>query len=192
VTAAPKTTDLTQLLIECQNGNREALDRLMPAVYRELRALARRHLSHERPDHTLQSTALVHEAYLKLVNQKEAQWQNRAHFFAIAAQSMRRILIDHARRRKRAKRGSEPTQITLTEELSVSEPSQVDALALDSALTSLERLDPQQGRIVELRFFGGLTIEETAEVMGISTGTVKREWRVAKAWLYQRLQSDRA
>jgi RNA polymerase sigma factor (TIGR02999 family) len=184
----PEPAELTQLLEECRQGNQEALDRVMPVVYGELQALARRHLRRERPDHTLQSTALVHEAYLKLVDQRHVQWQNRAHFFAIAAQQMRRILVDHARRRKRAKRGSAVTRITLVEGLAASEPLDVDTIALDEALAALERLDAQQGRIVELRFFGGLTIEETADVMGTSAGTVKREWRIAKAWLYRHMQ----
>jgi RNA polymerase sigma factor (TIGR02999 family) len=188
VATLPGPADLTQLLEQCRHGSPEALDKVMPVVYRELQALAKRHLSRERPDHTLQSTALVHEAYLKLVDQRRVQWQNRSHFFAIAAQLMRRILVDHARRRMRAKRGSAETRITLVEGLAASEPVDVDAIALDRALADLERFDPQQGRIVELRFFGGLTVEETADVLGISSGTVKREWRIARAWLYQRMQ----
>ena len=160
----------------------------MPLVYNELRAVARRYLARERPGHTLQSTALVNEAYLKLVGQRDVQWQNRAHFFGVAAQLMRRLLVDHARRRKRAKRGSGGTRITLVEGLASVEPVDIDAIALDDALQSLEQLDPQKGRLVELRFFGGLTVEETAEVMGTSAGTVKREWQFAKVWLYRRMQ----
>jgi RNA polymerase sigma factor (TIGR02999 family) len=186
----PSTPDVTKLLIEWRGGQQEALDKLMPIVYRELQSLARRYLSRERSDHTLQSTALVHEAYLKLVDQRSVEWQNRAHFFGIAAQVMRRVLVDHARRRKRDKRGNEGTRVTLVDGLLASEPSSIDAIALDTALTSLERLDPQQGRVVELRFFGGLTVEETAEVMDVSTGTVKREWRIAKAWLYRHIQGS--
>jgi RNA polymerase sigma-70 factor (ECF subfamily) len=183
--------DVTQLLIEWRGGQQEALDKLMPIVYRELHSLARRYLSRERSGHTLQSTALVHEAYLKLVDQKSVVWQNRAHFFGIAAQVMRRVLVDYARRRQRDKRRNEGTRVTFVDELVASEPSEpsgIDAIALDAALISLERLDPQQGRVVELRFFGGLTVEETAEVMNISTGTVKREWRIAKAWLYRHIE----
>ena len=181
--------DLTQLLVEWRTGNRDALDQLMPLVYRELQTLASRYLSRERAGHTLQATALVNEAYLKLIDQRNVQWQNRAHFLGIAARLMRRILIDHARRRGRAKRGSAATHITLVEGLAASEPRDVDAIALDDALVALEKLDPQQAQMVELRFFGGLTVDETAEVLGISEGTVKREWRVAKAWLYRHIQT---
>jgi RNA polymerase sigma factor (TIGR02999 family) len=182
--------DLTQLLVECRQGNRAALDELMPVVYAELQALAKRYLSGERIGHTLQSTALVHEAYLKLVDQRNVQWQNRAHFFGVAAQMMRRLLVDHARRRNRAKRGNAGTRITLVEGLASVEPVDIDAIALDDALTSLERLDPRKGRLVELRFFGGLTVEEIAEVLGTSVGTVKREWRFAKVWLARQMQGD--
>jgi RNA polymerase sigma factor (TIGR02999 family) len=188
VPAAP-TPDLTQLLVQWRTGNRDALDQLMPLVYRELQTLASRYLSRERAGHTLQATALVNEAYLKLIDQRNVQWQNRAHFLGIAARLMRRILIDHARRRGRAKRGSAATHITLVEGLAASEPRDVDAIALDDALVALEKIDPQQAQMVELRFFGGLTVDETAEVLGISEGTVKREWRVAKAWLYRHIQT---
>jgi RNA polymerase sigma factor (TIGR02999 family) len=189
VPPAPIRQDVTQLLVECREGNRDALDKLMPVVYSELQALARRYLARERPGHTLQATALVHEAYLKLVDQRRVQWQNRAHFFGVAAQMMRRLLIDHARRQKRAKRGSAGTRITLVEGLAASEPIDIDAIALDDALTALERLDPRKGRLVELRFFGGLTVEETAEVMGTSAGTVKRDWQFAKVWLSRHMQA---
>jgi RNA polymerase sigma factor (TIGR02999 family) len=188
VASAPSPQDVTQLLVQCRQGNRQALDELMPLVYNELRAVARRYLARERPGHTLQSTALVNEAYMKLVGQRDVQWQNRAHFFGVAAQLMRRLLVDHARRRKRAKRGSGGTRITLVEGLASVEPVDLDAIALDDALKSLEQLDPKKGRLVELRFFGGLTIEETAEVMGTSAGTVKREWQFAKVWLYRHMQ----
>jgi RNA polymerase sigma factor (TIGR02999 family) len=188
VPSGPSPQDITQLLVECRQGNREALDELMPLVDNELRAVARRYLARERPGHTLQSTALVNEAYLKLVGQRDVQWQNRAHFFGVAAQLMRRLLVDHARRRKRVKRGSGGTRITLVEGLASVEPVDLDAIALDDALKSLEQLDPKKGRLVELRFFGGLTIEETAEVMGTSAGTVKREWQFAKVWLYRHMQ----
>jgi RNA polymerase sigma factor (TIGR02999 family) len=188
VPSAP-VPDLTRLLVEWRTGNRDALDQLMPLVYRELQTLASRYLSRERAGHTLQATALVNEAYLKLIDQRNVQWQNRAHFLGIAARLMRRILIDHARRRGRAKRGSAATHITLVEGLAASEPRDIDAIALDDALVALEKLDPQQAQMVELRFFGGLTVDETAEVLGISEGTVKREWRVAKAWLYRHIQT---
>jgi RNA polymerase sigma factor (TIGR02999 family) len=164
----------------------------MPVVYRELQALARRYLSRERPGHTLQATALVHEAYVKLIDQRHVEWQNRAHFFGVAAQLMRRLLVDHARRRNRGKRGSGGTRITLTEGLAAVAEVNVDAIALDDALTSLERLDARKGRIVELRFFGGLTVEETAEVLGTSAATVKREWRFAKAWLSRQMKGGSA
>ena len=186
--SAPSPQDITQLLVDCRQGNRQALDELMPLVYNELRAVARRYLARERPGHTLQSTALVNEAYLKLLGQRDVQWQNRAHFFGVAAQLMRRLLVDHARRRSRAKRGSGGTRITLTEGLAVAAEVDVDAIALDDALTSLERLDARKGRIVELRFFGGLTVEETAEVLGTSAATVKREWQFAKAWLSRQMK----
>jgi RNA polymerase sigma factor (TIGR02999 family) len=192
VASVPSPQDLTQLLVKCRQGDRQALDELMPVVYHELQWLAKRYLARERPGHTLQSTALVHEAYLKLVGQKDVQWQNRAHFFGVAAQLMRRLLVDHARRRKSGKRGSGGTRITLVEGLATVEPVDIDTIALDDALKSLERLDPRKGRLVELRFFGGLTIEETAEVMGTSAGTVKREWQFTKAWLHRHIQQGPA
>ena len=181
--------DVTRLLQEWRNGSREALDRLMPLVYAELRAQAARHLS-RRAHRSLQTTALVHEAYVKLVDQHSVQWQNRAHFFAIAAQLMRRIIVDDARYRLRAKRGAGAIMEGI-DDLAVPAPSPavdtVDALALDRALQELEQLDPDQARIVELRFFGGLTLEETATVLDISPSTVKREWAIAKGWLYRAL-----
>ena len=180
---------VTALLVEWQNGSQNALDRLMPLVYAELRAIAGRYLSHESPDHTLQSTALVHEAYLKLIGQDRVEWQNRAHFFGIAAQMMRRILVDHARHQHRAKRGGAATMLSLDEALATSEPAaDVDLIALDEALTSLATIDQRGARIVELRFFSGLTIEETAEVLAVSSGTIKREWSTARAWLYRELR----
>ena len=165
---APRA-EITQLLQQWSLGQQDALDRLLATIYAELRRLAVAYLRRERRDHTLQATVLVHEAFLKLVDQREVHWQNRAHFFDIAAQMMRRILIDHARAHGASKRGSGAT---------------VELLALDDALTRLEKVDPQQVRVVELRFFGGLTIKETAEVIGISTATVERDWILAKAWLY--------
>jgi RNA polymerase sigma factor (TIGR02999 family) len=179
--------DVTQLLENWSNGDREALERLMPLVYDELHRLARGYLRRERSDHTLQSTALVHEAYLRMVDQKNVRWQNRAHFFGVAAQSIRHILVDHARSHLAAKRGAGAAKLSLDEAIGVPEKKEVDLLALDQALEGLAALDPQQGRIVELRFFGGLSIEETAEVLHISTATVKRDWVMAKAWLYQNL-----
>lgn len=182
---------VTGLLIDWSNGDRGALDRLMPLVYEELRHIARRHLSAEDPAHTLQSTALVHEAYLKLVDQRRVQWQNRAHFFAVAAQLIRRVLLDHARRRDAAKRGGPATRLTLEEGLLASRYRDVDLVSLDEALNALAELDPQQARVVEMRFFAGLTIAEAAEALGISTATVQRDWVTAKAWLFDRLSRNR-
>lgn len=181
------TTDVTQLLKQWSGGNRAALDTLAPIVYNELRRLAASHLRRERQDHTLQATAVVHEAYLKLIDQRNVQWQNRAHFFGIAAQMIRRLLVDHARTAKAAKRGGGVAALALDEALGVAEKRDMEIEALDDALEALAEVDPQQARIVELRFFTGLSIEETAEVLGISASTVKREWVVAKAWLFRQL-----
>lgn len=182
--------DITRLLKEWRDGNAEARERLIPLVYKELHALASRYLSRERRDHTLQTTALVNEAYLKLADQRDIDWQNRAHFFGIAAQLMRRILVDHARRDGRAKRGGKAAHLSL-DDAAIASPAPpldaVDVYALDRALSRLETLDPQQGRIVELRYFGGLTIEEAAVVMDLSPATIKRDWVVARAWLYREL-----
>ena len=179
--------EITQLLVKAKNGDRKAESELVPLVYDELRRLARRYMRHERPDHTLQATALVHEAYLKLIDQRES-WQNRAHFFGVAAQVMRRFLVDHARAKLAQKRGGSREEISLDAALAFS-PAQSDQfLALDEALERLSRLDPRQGRIVELKFFGGLTDEEVAEVLAISIRTVKRDWSVARAWLFRELQ----
>ena len=186
--------DVTRLLQEWRNGSREALDRLIPLVYAELRALAARYLSGERPNRTMQTTALVHEAYVKLVDQHSVEWQNRAHFFAISAQLMRRILVDDARHRLREKRGAGAV-IERLDDLPIAAPApsvdRIDALALDRALQELEKIDPEQARIVELRYFGGLTLEETATVLDVSTSTVKREWAIAKGWLYRALTGGR-
>ncbi len=171
----------TALLIRWKSGDSSALDQLLPLVYDELRRLARYYLQRERSEHTLQSTALVHEAYLRLVDQN-VDWQSRAHFFGIAAQMMRRILVDHARSRNAAKRG-DGLKVTLDEKMALAEAQSLDVIALDSALAELSKLDAQQGKVVELRFFAGLSIEETAEAMSISVATVKREWAMAKAWL---------
>ena len=178
----PIEPDLTALLRDASEGDQTALDRLMPLVYGELRKIAASYLRQERKDHTLQPTALVHEAYLRLTHQKDVAWQNRAHFYGIAAQMMRRILVDHARKRQAAKRDASAWKVA-TAEVDGGAESAPELLALDRALEELEKIDPQQAKIVELRFFGGLTVEETAEVAGISPRTVKREWRTAKAWL---------
>jgi RNA polymerase sigma factor (TIGR02999 family) len=181
----PSGQEVTAILKEWSAGDRNALERLMPIVYGELRRLAASYLKSERGNHTLQPTALVHEAYLRIVGQRSVSWANRAHFFGIAAQMMRRVLVDHARRRQASKRSPG----TLFVRLGSEEPgdgaadSAPELLALDQALTELERLDPRQARVVELRFFAGLSVEETAEVAGISTATVKREWRTARAFL---------
>jgi RNA polymerase sigma factor (TIGR02999 family) len=178
---------VTRLLAEWTDGNKGALESLLPLVYDELRKLARGYLQRERAGHTLQSTALVHEAYMRLVDQDVA-WQNRAHFFAIAAQMMRRILVDHARTKNAAKRGDGACMVTLDEGLVGAEQRDVNVIALDAALTKLAKLDEQQSRIVELRFFAGLSIDETVEVLKISPATIKRDWVSAKAWLYREMQ----
>jgi RNA polymerase sigma factor (TIGR02999 family) len=191
----PPPPDITRLLHEWKGGNREALDRLIPLVYDELRVLASRQLSREWRHNRLQTTAVVSEAYMKLFGQREVDWQNRGHFFAIAAQLMRRILVDHARRELRQKQGGGVVHVGLDEAMARSDGTPVDAidaLALDSALEKLEQLDPEQGRIVELRFFGGLTVEETAAALGISSSTVKREWALAKGWLHRELTGESA
>jgi RNA polymerase sigma factor (TIGR02999 family) len=180
---------VTQLLVDWSNGDQSALDKLMPVVYDELRRLASHYLRRERAGHTLQPTALVNEAYIKLVDQRNARWQNRAQFFGVAAQLMRRILVDHARVRQAQKRGGsdQQQQLSLSAADRVAEKPSVDLLALHEALNSLAEIDEQQARIVELRFFGGLTIEETTEVLGISHATVERDWTLARAWLRREL-----
>ena len=178
-------TQITQLLQKWQEGNNEALETLMPLVYAELKRLAGSYLRRERPDHTLQSAALVNEAYLRLVDQTQTQWQNKAHFFGIAAQMMRRILADHARGHNAAKRGSGMPELELNEAVAQAQTKSVDLLDLEEALQKLEKLDAQQGKIVELRFFSGLSIEDTANVLGISPATVKRDWAAARAWLFR-------
>ena len=176
---------VTQLLVEWSNGDQDALEQLTPLVYGELRRLAGRYLRKERSDHTLQPTALVHEAYIRLIDQHNVRWQNRAHFFGVAAQMIRRILVDHARGRHAAKRGAMAPKLSLDEAIALPDRKEFDLVALDDALNGLAKIDPQQARIVELRFFTGLTVEETAEVLGISPATVKRDWVTAKAWLYR-------
>jgi RNA polymerase sigma factor (TIGR02999 family) len=190
VADAPRKDDVTHLLEELSGGNQDALAALVPLVYEQLRRLARNHMRRERQGQTLQTTALVHEAYLRLVDQRHVRWQNRSHFFAIAAQAMRRILVSRARAGRAAKRGGGGETIQI-DDLDIANPeSPVDLVAIDEALQRLAALDPQQGRIVELRFFGGLTIEEAAEVLQLSTATVKREWRTAKAWLRRELDQS--
>jgi len=185
------THDVTQLLLEWSNGDQSALDKLVPVVDRELRRLAHHYMSRERAGHTLQTTALVNEAFVRLVNRKSVQWQNRAHFFGIAAQLMRTILVDHARSHACAKRGGGAGKLELDEALAVSQQKAAEVIALDDALNELALIDPQQSRIVELRFFGGLTVEEAAEVLHVSPATIKREWSSAKAWLYRELQPQK-
>jgi RNA polymerase sigma factor (TIGR02999 family) len=177
--------DVTQLLKNWRDGNRAALDELAPVVYDELRRLASSYMRRERVNHTLQSTALVNEAFLKLCDQREVEWKNRAHFFGIAAQMIRRILVDHARAHKAEKRGGGAGVLSLDEAIGVPEKRDIEILALNDALEALQALDPKQARIVELRFFTGLSIEETAEVVGVSPATVKREWVAARAWLFR-------
>jgi RNA polymerase sigma factor (TIGR02999 family) len=181
---------VTQLLVDWSKGDETALQRLLPLVYEELRVQARRHLSGERPSHTLQPTALVHEVYLRLVDQRRVRWQNRAQFFAVAAQLMRRILVDHARARATAKRGGGTTRVSLSGTQAPPEVPEVDVIALDEALVRLAAMDAQQGRIVELRFFAGLTIPEIAEVIELSPATIKREWSMAKVWLYRAIHPE--
>lgn len=182
-------TDVTGLLCQLTSGNQEAAEKLIPLVYDELKRLARSYMRREREEHTLQTTALVHEAYLKLVRQRRVNWQGRSHFFGIAAQLMRRILIDHARGHLREKRGGTQTVLPLSEALVFSPEHSEDLLKLDEALGRLAKLDPRQSRIVELRFFGGLSVEETAESLDVSPKTVKRDWAVAKAWLHGELRT---
>jgi RNA polymerase sigma factor (TIGR02999 family) len=182
-------TGVTELLIQWRKGDQQALNQLMPLVYDELRKLASRYLRRERPGHTLQTTALVHEAYLKLVDQRDANWENRLQFFAVAARLMRRILVDYARRRCASKRGGDVYKLSLDEALVPSEEKDGELLALDEALDRLAAIDSQQSRVVELRVFAGLTLEETAEALNISPRTVRREWTMAKAWLHRQIRN---
>jgi RNA polymerase sigma factor (TIGR02999 family) len=187
----PDPEGVTRLLVEWQNGDQKALDSLIPLVYQELRSIAGRYLSRESPSHTLQSTALVHEAYFKLIGQRRVRWQNRAHFFGIAAQAMRRILIDHARHQAREKRGGAVPKLSLDDAMAAADAgADIDLLALDDALTALAEIDPRGAQIIELRFFSGLSLEETAEVVGVSAGTVKRDWSAARAWLYREMRQQ--
>lgn len=180
--------EVTQLLIEWSNGDKEALDQMMPLVYSELRRIAASYLRRERMDHTLQPTALVHEAYVKLIDQQRANWQNRAQFFGVAAQIMRRILINHANERVAAKRGGGALKVSLSEAESQMEVTDASLLALDESLTRLAQIDARKSRIIELKFFGGLKIEEIAAVMQLSHATIEREWALARAWLHREMQ----
>lgn len=181
--------DITRILQRASDGDDSAVNRLMPLVYDELRALAESYLQRERPDHTLQATALVHEAYVRLVRQEDVEWKNRAHFFAVAAQAIRRILVDHARTRQRAKRGGDRQRVRLDEDVALLEERELDLLALDEALGRLATLHERQARIVELRFFGGLGLKEVAEILEVSPRTVDGDWSMARAWLRRELRS---
>lgn len=183
----PSLHEVTQLLQSWSEGNQEALDKLVPLVHAELHRLARHYMSNERPGHTLQTTELVNEAYVRLIDWKNVRWQNRAHFFGVAAQIMRRILVDFARSRASVKKGGGTHYVSLSEAMTVSPERGEDLIALDHALQSLSELDSRKSRIVELRFFGGLSVEETAEVLKISARTVMRDWGLAQAWLYREL-----
>lgn len=189
-TPSPSTGEVTQLLVAWGDGSQAALDKLIPLVHEELRQLAHRYMKRERPGHTLQTSALVDEAYLKLIDQKRVHWKNRAHFFAISAQLMRRILVDHARSHNYAKRGGGVGKVSLDDAMIVSPERGSDLVALDEALTRLAEIDPRKSEIVEMRFFGGLSVEETAEALKLSPRTVMREWSMAKAWLYRALSHE--
>jgi RNA polymerase sigma-70 factor (ECF subfamily) len=186
---ARSSQQVTQLLAAWSSGDRAALDELMPLVHEELRRLAHHYISRERPGHTLQTSALINEAYVRLVDQKNIQWQDRAHFFGIAARLMRQVLVDYARKQSYAKRGGDVRRVPFNEVMIVSEERAAEVVALDAALKSLAEFDPRQSRIVELRFFGGLSIEETAEVLAVSPGTVMHDWTLAKAWLRRAITS---
>ena len=191
MTALPASPhEVTQLLLDWSDGNQAALDKLMPLVYRELRRLARQYLSKERAEQTLQTTDLVHEAYFRLIDQRRVQWQNRAHFFGIAAQLMRRILVDRARQRRRLKRGAGMQMLSLDQVAVVSRQPTADVIAIDEALTNLAAIDKRKARVVELRFFGGLSVEETADYLKVSQITVMREWKMAKTWLHRALSNE--
>ena len=184
--------EITQLLVEWSDGNQSALDELYPLVYEELHRLARRYMNRERKGHTLQTTALINEAYVRLVDQRNVHWANRSHFFAISAQIMRRILIDHARRQAYAKRGGGAQQVSLEEAAIIVPDQSVDLVRLDEALKSLAEMDPRRSQVVELRYFGGLNNEEIAGVLKVSENTVTRDWNMARAWLYQQLGGSAA
>jgi RNA polymerase sigma factor (TIGR02999 family) len=185
---APSTQDITQLLVAWKRGDAAALERLAPLVHAELHRLAKRYMAAERPGHLLQTTALVNEAYLRLIDWQNVEWQNRAHFFGLAAQLMRRVLVDFARARQREKRGGAALRVSLSDAANVAVERSADLVALDDALTALEQLEPRQSRVVELRFFAGLSNAETAEALHISVGTVRRDWSLAEAWLFRELK----
>ena len=186
--SGPSQKQITQMLVDWGNGDQAALEKLTPLVYTELHRLARRYMGRERPGHTLQTSALVNEAYIRLIDWKKIQWQNRAHFFAVSAQLMRRILVDFARTRNYAKRGGAVRNVSLEEATVISREKSGDIVALDDALDSLAQLNERQSRVVELRFFGGLSLEEIAEVLKVSVGTVRRDWSLARAWLHRELR----
>jgi RNA polymerase sigma factor (TIGR02999 family) len=188
---APSDQGITQLLRAWGDGDQQALEKLTPLVYKELHRVAHHHMGRERPGHTLQTTALVNEVYLRLVDVRGVSWQNRAHFFAICARTMRRILIDFARSKQYQKRGGEAVSVTLDDALDVSPQSGVDLVALDDALNALAKFDPRKSQMVELRFFGGLSVEETAEVLKVSPETVMRDWKFARAWLARELSGEK-
>ena len=183
----PPRSDATDLLLAWSNGDDSAFDELVPLVYQELRALAQRYMRHERPDHTLQATALVNEAYVRLIDVNRIRWQNRAHFLAVAAQTMRRILVEFARHRRRQKRGGDVVRVTIDDALEIAQDKEPDLVALSDALSALATFDPRMSQAVELRFFGGLTVQETADVLKVSPETVMRDWKTAKAWLFREL-----
>jgi len=192
LTHKPQQHEITQLLAEWSDGNQSALDELYPLVYEELHRLARRYMSRERKGHTLQTTALINEAYVRLVDQRNVHWANRSHFFAISAQIMRRILIDHARRHAYAKRGGGAQQVSLEAVAIVANEKSAEILRLDEALTTLAKMDPRRCHVVELRYFGGLSNEEIAGVLNVSENTVTRDWNLARAWLHQQLTGSAA
>ena len=183
----PSSQNITRLLLDWRNGDQSALDRLMPLVYEELRRMANHYMRNERRGHTLQSSALVNEAYLRLVDHENIEWQNRAHFFGVAAQSMRRILVDHARTRNYQKRGGGAQQVSLDEAMTLAGERAAELITLDDALRELAKMDERKSRVVELRYFGGLSVEETAEALGVSIPTVTRDWNTAKAWLMREI-----
>jgi RNA polymerase sigma-70 factor (ECF subfamily) len=188
--STPSTNEITERLIAWGAGDRSALDQLLPAVYQELRRMAGNYLRQENPGHTLQPTALVHEAWLRLIDQTRVDWRNRAQFFGVAAQLMRRILVDHAKTKHREKRGGDAVKFSLDDVINLSQDRAADLLALDDALDGLARIDGRKSRVVELRYFGGFSVEETAQILEVSPETVMRDWKMAKAWLYQQIRRE--
>jgi RNA polymerase sigma factor (TIGR02999 family) len=186
----PPPNEITERLVAWGAGDRSALDQLLPVVYQELRRMAGNYLRQESPGHTLQPTALVHEAWLRLIDQTRVNWQNRAQFFGVAAQLMRRILVDHAKTKHREKRGGDAVKLSLDDAINLSHERAADLLALDYALDELARIDGRKSRVVELRYFGGFSVEETAQILGVSPETVMRDWKLAKAWLYQQIRRE--